>query len=117
MRHRVKSNRVNRNYAHLSMMLRNLATSVVLYEKVKTTQAKSKLLKPFIEKLIVDAQEASIVTNYRNLNSVLLDKNASKKLIEELVTRYKDKKAGFVRVTKLGFRAGDSAPMVQVELV
>lgn len=118
MRHRVKSSRVNRNDAHLGMMLRNLATSVILYEKVKTTKAKAKLLKPFVEKIIVDAKDQkSIVTNYRNLNSILTDENASRKIVDDLVKKYAEKRAGFLRVTKLGFRAGDAAPMVLVELV
>jgi len=117
MRHLVKTKRVNRDEAHLGSMLRNLATSVILYEKVKTTKSKAKILKPIIEKLIVDAKGKSPVNVYRQLNSYLLDKNASKKVVQELLGRYKERKAGFVRCTNLGFRAGDSAPMVQIELV
>jgi len=117
MRHQVKSKRVNRDEAHLDKMLRNLATSIILYEKIKTTKAKAKILKPLIEKLLVDAKDSSVVNVYRNLNSYLLDKNASKKVVDELSKRYKDRKAGFVRMTNLGYRAGDSAPMVQIELV
>lgn len=117
MRHRVKSARVNRNEAHLDSMLRNLATSVVLYEKVKTTKAKAKLVKPVVEKLISTAKKGSKMNAYRSLNAYFLDKNASKKLIEELIDRYKDRNSGFVRTVNLGFRAGDAAPMVQIELV
>jgi large subunit ribosomal protein L17 len=117
MRHQVKTKRINRDEAHLTSMLRNLATSIILYEKVKTTSAKAKMLKPLIEKLLVDAKGSSVVNVYRYLNSYLLDKNASKKVVDELITRYKDRNSGFVRITNLGHRAGDAAPMVQVELV
>ncbi len=117
MRHRVKSKRINRDEAHLDSMLRNLATSIVLYEKVKTTKAKAKLVKPIIEKLISVAKKNSKMNAYRSLNSYFLDKNAPKKLINELLERYKDRNSGFVRLINLGFRAGDAAPMVQIELV
>ena len=117
MRHQVKSKRINRDSAHLNAMLRNMATSIILYEKVKTTRAKAKLVKPMVEKLFTAAKKGPEVTAYRHLNAYLLDKNASKKMMEELLERYKDKKSGFVRLTNLGYRAGDAAPMVQIELV
>lgn len=117
MRHRVKSKRANRNSAHLNAMLRNLATSVILYEKVKTTEAKAKLVKPVIEKLISKAKKADAMNAYKALNAYLPDKNASKKVMKELTERYKARPSGFIRLTKVGFRAGDSAPMTQIELV
>jgi len=117
MRHLVKSKRVNRNASHLDLMLRNLATSIILYEKIKTTKPKAKQLKAIIEKLIVDVKDKPTVNVYRLLNSYLLDKNASNKMVHELTNRYKDRNAGFVRITNLGHRAGDAAPMVQIELV
>ena len=117
MRHRVKSKRINRDKAHLDSMLRNLATSIILYEKVKTTQAKAKMVKPIVEKLITTAKKNSPPNAMRSLNAYLLDKNASKKLVQELLGRYKDRNSGFVRLSNLGFRSGDSAPMVQIELI
>lgn len=117
MRHRVKSKRLNRDEAHLNSMLRNLATSIILYEKVKTTRSKAKLVKPIVEKLISASKKDSKANTLRQLNSYLLDKNASKKLTRELVDRYKDRQSGFVRLTSLGFRSGDAAPIVQIELV
>ena len=117
MRHRVKSTKLNRNAAHLKSMTRNLATSIILYEKVKTTQSKAKLVKPIIEKLITKVKKQDLPVANRTLNAYFLDKNASKKLIRELLDRYKDRSSGFLRITPLGFRAGDSAPMVQIELI
>jgi large subunit ribosomal protein L17 len=98
-------------------MLRNLATSVVLYERVKTTQAKAKMIKPVVEKLITAAKKQSLQVAMRTLNAYLQDPNASKKLTRELLDRYKNRQSGFVRITPLGFRAGDAAPVAMVELV
>ena len=117
MRHRVKTTRLNRNKAHLNAMLRNLATSVILYEQVKTTEAKAKLVKPLVEELISKAKKQSLPMAMRSLNSYLTDKNATKKVVRELSERYKDRSSGFTRLTSLGFRAGDAAPMTQIELV
>lgn len=117
MRHQVKSTRINRDSAHLSAMLANLATSIILYEKVKTTTTKAKAVKPVVEKLISAAKKKTLPLAMRHLNKHLYDKNASKKIVRELIDRYKDRDSGYVRITKLGFRAGDAAPMVQIELV
>lgn len=117
MRHRVKSKRVNRNKAHLDSMLRNLATSVIIYEKVKTTEAKAKLVKPLVEKLISVAKKKDLPLAMRELGNFFPDKNAAKKATRELKERYKDRSSGFVRLTHKGFRAGDAAKMMQIELI
>lgn len=117
MRHKVKSKRINRDASHLDSMLRNLATSIILYERVKTTRAKATLVKPIVEKLITAAKKGDTMNAYRRLNAYLPDKNASKKMMEELVKRYEGRQSGFTRLTNLGFRAGDAAIMVQIELV
>ena len=117
MRHQVKNKRVGRNMAHLDAMLGNLATSILLYEKVKTTQAKAKAIKPIIEKMITMAKTRPVAHTRRYADAFLPDKNASAKLAHVIAARYKDKKSGFLRIVPLGFRAGDAAPMVQIELV
>lgn len=117
MRHRVKSKNAGRNKAHLDAMLRNMATSIVLHEKIETTAAKAKLIKPVLDKLIARAKKSSVVEANRDLNAYLLDKNATKKVMRELLDRYKDRPSGFLRLTRAGFRAGDGAPMMQIELV
>lgn len=117
MRHRRKTTRLNRNAAHLNAMLRNMATSIILYERVKTTQSKAKLIKPVIEKLITKAKKQNTPNGMRSLNAYLMDKNASKKLTREILERYKDRNSGYLRITPLGFRSGDAAPMVQIEFV
>lgn len=117
MRHKVESKRLNRDLSHLDSMTRNLATSIILYEKVKTTQSKAKFIKPIVEKLISSAKKQSLAISTRGLNSYLTDKNATQKLTHELVERYKERNSGFLRITALGFRKGDAAPVVQIELV
>lgn len=117
MRHRVKSTRLNRDESHLNAMLRNMATSLVLYEKVKTTRAKAKMIQPVVEKLIASSKKQTLPVAMRSLNAYFPDKNASKKLTRELIPRYKERSSGFVRITPLGFRSGDAAPMVMIELV
>lgn len=117
MRHQVKSKRINRDRSHLDAMLKNLTTSVILHERVKTTQAKAKLVKPVIEKVISIAKKNDTMNAMRKLNAFLPNKSAAEKLVKELVLRYKDRPSGHVRLTKLGFRAGDAAPMVQIDLV
>lgn len=117
MRHKVESKRLNRDASHLDSMTRNLATSIILYEKVKTTESKAKFIKPIVEKLISSAKKQSLAVSNRSLNSYLTDKNATKKLIHELTERYKERNSGFLRITALGNRKGDAAPVVQIELV
>ncbi|MFH1012863.1 MAG: 50S ribosomal protein L17 [Candidatus Peregrinibacteria bacterium] len=117
MRHRVKTERLNRNPAHLNALLRNMATSLILYEKIKTTEARAKLVRVVVEKAITMVKKKDLSSAMRELNQFFPDKNASKKLTRELKDRYKDRPSGFTRVVKLGFRTGDAAPVVQLELV
>ncbi len=98
------------------MMLRNLASSILIYEKVKTTEAKAKAVKPFVEKLITVAKKGDL-TARRKLIETLPQKMAIKKSMEVLGERYKDRAGGYTRIIKLGNREGDGASVVQIELV
>lgn len=97
-------------------LLRNLATSIILHEKVRTTKARAKFVRPLVEKAITIGKSKS-VTSVRTLNGMFMVKNAIKKLVEELGPKYKDRKGGYLRITPLGRRQGDAAEMVQIELV
>ena len=97
------------------MLLRNLTTSLILYEEIKTTQAKAKEVKPIVEHLLFLAKKNDL-TIRRRLLGYLLDKKATKKVFEVLVPRYKDLESGFVHVYKVGNRLGDAAPMVILKL-
>lgn len=102
--------------AHLSAMLGNLASSVILYEKVKTTRAKAMAVKPMLERMVTIAKTKSATQALRYADSLLPLKSASAKLVEVLGPRYKSKKSGFLRIIPLGNRVGDAAPVVQIEL-
>jgi large subunit ribosomal protein L17 len=122
MRHKVKKVKLGRQNAHLAAMIKNLVTSVILYEKIKTTEAKAKAAQPRVEKLISLARAVELGKKpereaIREFNRQLFDENASRKLLEELGKRYADRTSGFTRTTHIGNRAGDSAPVVQLELV
>jgi large subunit ribosomal protein L17 len=116
MRHRNKNKILDRKKGPRELMLRNLASSILLYEKVKTTKAKAQAVRPLVERMITTAKAGDLNAR-RGLIKVLLQKNAIKKSIEVLGVRYKDRPGGYTRTTKLGNRAGDGAEMVQIELV
>ncbi len=98
------------------MMLRNLAASIILYEKVKTTEAKAKAVKPIVEKLITVSKGGDLASR-RQLVKVLPQPMAVKKCMEVLGGRYKERGGGYTRIVKIGNREGDGAKVVQIELV
>ncbi len=116
MRHRNKNKILDRKKAPRELMLRNLASSILLYEKVKTTKAKAAAVRPLVERSITAAKIGNL-TARRGLLKVLLQKNAVKKSLEVLGVRYQNRPGGYTRIIKLGTRAGDGAEMVQIELV
>jgi len=116
MRHRKKGKILDRKKEPREMMLRNLAASVLIYERVKTTKAKASAVKPIVEKLITAAKKGDLSAR-RKLISVLPQKMAVKKSMEVLGKRYKDRNGGYTRVIKIGNRQGDGAEIVQIELV
>jgi large subunit ribosomal protein L17 len=116
MRHRKKGKILDRKTGARGMLLRNLASSILIYEKVKTTQAKAKAVKPFVEKLITVAKEGNLEAR-KKLIQTLPQKMAVKKAMEVLGERYKTRKGGYTRIVKLGNRQGDGADTAQIELV
>jgi large subunit ribosomal protein L17 len=116
MRHRNKNKILDRKKAPRELMLRNLASSILLYEKVKTTKAKALAVRTLVERSITAAKVGDLNAR-RGLIKVLLQKNAVKKTLEVLGVRYKTRPGGYTRIVKLGARQGDGAQMVQIELV
>ncbi|MFZ2310579.1 MAG: 50S ribosomal protein L17 [Patescibacteria group bacterium] len=116
MRHRNKNKILDRKKGPRELMLRNLASSIMLYEKVKTTRAKAAAVRPLVEKLITISKVGDLNAR-RSLLEVLLQKNAVLKAMEVLSIRYKERNGGYTRTIKLGTRQGDGAEMVQIELV
>lgn len=116
MRHRVKKAILSRTKGPREALLRNLATSVILYEKVTTTKAKAKFVRPLVEKAITVGRSASLNAR-RQLHAMLMVDNAVKKIVSEIGPKYKDRAGGYTRITPLGRREGDAAEMVRIELV
>ena len=116
MRHKNTTKKLDREKAPRKAMLENLATSLVLYEKIVTTEAKAKTMKPLVEKLITRSKIKS-VHNKQQLSQIVPDKKAVQKLLDVLGPRYKESAGGYTRIIKVGPRQGDGAKMVQIELV
>jgi large subunit ribosomal protein L17 len=98
------------------MMMRNLVTSLVLYEKIITTAAKAKELRRVAERLITLAKRGELHAR-RQAAEVLNDEKAVKKLFDSLGGRYQERNGGYTRITKLDYRMGDGAPLAAIEFV
>ncbi|MFH1172938.1 MAG: 50S ribosomal protein L17 [bacterium] len=116
MRHQKKGKTLDRKKQPREAMLKSLATSLVLYEKIKTTEAKAKAIKPLVEKLITKGKVDNLA-NRRFLVKELYVYNAVKKVLEVLSPKYKERPGGYLRIIKLGQRQGDGAKVVQIEFV
>jgi len=116
MRHRKKKTTLDRESSHRKALLRNLATSLVLFERVHTTEAKAKALRPVVEKLISRAKTGSLADR-RTLIQSFTTLGAVRKAIDVLGPRYKERKGGFVRIVHAGQRRGDAARTAFIELV
>jgi len=116
MRHQVRGKILGREKGPREALYRNLATSIVLYEKVKTTEAKAKVIKPIVEKMITLGKKNDLTTR-RKLMAFFYIENATKKILEDLSPKYKDRHGGYLRITPIGQRQGDGAKMVMIEFV
>lgn len=116
MRHRNKTKTLGRDATARKAMLRDLATSVIVYEKVKTTTAKAKTVRPVVERLITIARKGDL-TARRRLLSFFTTEQPVKKLMDVIGPKYKDRNGGYTRITKIGHRAGDGADVSMIELV
>lgn len=116
MRHRVKTKKLDRAKQPRELMLRNLASSVIMYERVQTTAAKAKVVRSLVDKVITISKKKDLIAR-RALLALLPQKLAVKKLLEVLGDKYQDRKGGYTRIVRLGARQGDGAQMVQIELV
>jgi large subunit ribosomal protein L17 len=104
------------NPKHQQLMLRNLARSLFEHERLKTTESKAKLLRPYAERLITKAKHGS-VHDRRQVLSVIGDRNVVHKLFADIGPRFSERNGGYTRVLKLGTRPGDGAEMALIELV
>jgi large subunit ribosomal protein L17 len=116
MRHRKKGKILGRKIGPRRALVKGLAQSLVLYEKIQTTLAKAQTVRPYVERLVTLAKEPTL-THRRQLLTKLPTEGAVRKLIEVLGPRYKDRKGGYTRMVKLGRRQGDQAEVALVEFV
>lgn len=119
MRHHNKNRKFGRDNDGRRALLRSLALSLVRYERITTTEAKAKELRPFIEKLITKAREAKdSLPIRRSIIATLMNRNPeAKKLIEVIAPKFKDRNGGYTRILKLPQRQGDAAKMALIEFV
>jgi len=117
MAHRMDGRKLGRTHSPRLALYANLIVAVFRYEKVKTTEAKAKEIRPLVERMITLAKRGdiaarrSVVANFPNEPLVVA------KLFDEIAPKYADRTSGFTRIVRLGQRRGDAAEMVQIELV
>ncbi len=116
MRHQMSGRKLNRTTSHREAMFRNMTSSLIKHELIRTTLPKAKELRRVAEPLITLAKVDG-VANRRLAFSRMRDKEAVGKLFVELGPRYRERAGGYLRILKCGFRVGDNAPMAYVELV
>ena len=117
MRHKKQRHKLSRTAAHRKALLANLSKEVIEHERIKTTEAKAKAVKPEIEKLITLAKRGDLHARRQALSTLSQDKFAVHKLFTEVGPRYAERPGGYTRILKLGPRRSDSTEMVFIELV
>lgn len=116
MQHRKAGKKLGRTASHRLALFRNLIRAMVISEKIVTTETKAKTVKPIIEKLVSVARKNDLA-HIRLAAIWLPDKALLKKLMTTIAPRYINRPGGYTRIIKLGRRAGDAAPVVQLEFV
>lgn len=116
MRHRKKIKKFGVSSAYNKALMNNLATSLIKHKRIRTTLAKAKALRPFVEKLITKAKEDTVHARRIALKD-LKDRAVVSELFNEVAKKVADRNGGYTRIVKLGFRQGDAAEMAIIELV
>ncbi len=115
MRHRKKGRALSRTSSHRTATLRNMATSLLLHERIRTTEARAKELRPFVEKLIT-LGGTDDVHSRRLVRRHIGDRIALHKLFDDIGPRFRERPGGYTRILKLGARKGDGAELAIIEL-
>ena len=108
--------KLNRTSEHRKALIKNMLNSLIKYEQIKTTLPKAKVLKPQADKIITLGKKDTL-SNTKTLISKLQDINSTNKVKKTLSKRYENRKGGYTRIIKAGFRYGDNAPMAVIEFV
>jgi large subunit ribosomal protein L17 len=115
--HRVDGRKLGRKTGPRLALYRNLVVSVLRYEQIRTTEARAKEVRGQVERIITLAKEGTLASRRRIVAELPDEPLVIDKLINEIAARYGDRSSGYTRLTKIGPRAGDRAPIVQLELV
>ena len=116
MRHKIGYKKLNRTSEHRKALLKNMLNSLIKYEQIKTTLPKAKVLRPVAEKIITLGKKNDL-QNIKTIISKLQNTDSAKKVRNTLSKRYKDRKGGYTRIIKAGYRTGDNAPVAIIEFV
>lgn len=116
MRHKVKGRKLGRTASHKSALMKSLTTALLKHKRIKTTEAKAKEARTYIEKLITKAKKNDL-HSIRQIMSVINDREVVKELFADIIPKIGERPGGYTRVIKLGNRAGDAAAMAILELV
>jgi large subunit ribosomal protein L17 len=116
MRHQKKKITLDRETSQRRALMANLAESLILYEKIKTTKAKAKALRPIVEKLVTKAKKNDLASR-REIMKVLYTQNAVKKMMDIIGPKYLDRQGGYTRIITLNRRVGDNAEEAVIEFV
>ena len=117
MRHRKTRHKLSRDAAHRRSLMHNLSRELLQHERIRTSQAKAKAVKPEVERLITLAKRGDLHARRQALSTLGQDKFVVHKLFEEVAPRYSERSGGYTRIVKLGPRRSDSTEMVLLELV
>ena len=116
MRHRNAGTKLGRNTSHRRALLRNLTTSVILEDRVQTTVAKAKAVRPLIEKMITLGKKADLHSRRQALSYLMTDASVER-LFDVVAPRYGDRQGGYLRIVRTGFRKGDGGEKAVIELI
>ena len=116
MRHKMGYKKLNRTSEHRKALIKNMLNSLIKYEQITTTLPKAKVLKPQADKIITLGKKDTL-SNTKSLISKLQDIKSTNKVKKTLSKRYENRKGGYTRIIKAGFRYGDNAPMAVIEFV
>lgn len=117
MRHHNNKRKFGRKKNQRNALMRSLVLNLIIKERIKTTEAKAKELRPVIEKMITRAKDINLGNRRITLSLLLNKKKETKKLFEHIAPKYSDKKGGYTRIIKLGARKSDGAKMAIIEFV
>ncbi len=117
MPHRNTGRKLSRTHDHRLAMLGNLAVSIIRYERVQTTEAKAKEVRGLVDGMITLAKRGDLHARRQLVSKMPHEPLIVDKLLTEIAEKYADRASGYTRIVKIGQRAGDAAPMVQIELV